>query len=114
MFGNFRVRNKLPASLETFATRGKVVAEKGKSLFCLIFTVRGNRAISFANVAVNRTRLPALGKSLRKSLPWSRSCPFIFLPGSERFGYFSKDSDKSQDARQFSAAFDIRGISKMG
>ena len=29
---------------------------------CLVFTVRGNSAISFANVAVNRTRLPVLGK----------------------------------------------------
>ena len=71
MFGNFRVHNKLPTSLETFATRDKVVADKGKSLFCLVFTVRGNSTISFANVAVYRMRLPALGKSLRKSLPWS-------------------------------------------
>ena len=63
MFGNFRVHKKLPASLETFATRGKVVADKGKSLFCLVFTVRGNSAISFANVAVNRTRLPVLVKA---------------------------------------------------
>ena len=50
MFGNFRVHNKLPASLETFAARGKVVADKGKSLFCLAFIVRGNSAITFANV----------------------------------------------------------------
>ena len=115
MFGNLRVHNKLPASLETFATRGKAVADKGKSLFCLFFTVRGNSAISFANVAVNRTCLPLLGKkSLRKSLPWSRSCRFIFLPGSGRVGYFSKDSDKIQDASQFRAAFDIRGNSQMG
>ena len=69
VFGNFRLHNKPPVSLETFATRGKVVADKGKSLFCSVFTVRGNNAISFANIAVNRTRLPALGKSLRKSLP---------------------------------------------
>ena len=69
VFGNFRVHNKPPVSLETFATRGKVAANKGKSLLCLVFTVRGNNTISFANVAVNRTRLPALGKSLRKSLP---------------------------------------------
>ena len=114
VFGNFRVHNKLPASLETFATRGKVVADKGKLLFSLVFTVLGNSTISFPNVAVNRTRLPVLGKSLRKSLPWSRSCPFIFLPGSGRFGYFSKDCDKIQDASQFSAAFDIHGNSQMG
>ena len=49
------------------------MADKGKSLFCLVFIVRGNSATSFANVAVNRTRLPALGKSLRKSLPWAEA-----------------------------------------
>ena len=69
VFGNFRVHNKLPAALETFATRGKVVADKEKTLFCLVFTVLGNSAISFANVEVNRTPLPVLGKSLHKSLP---------------------------------------------
>ena len=90
------------------------MADKGKSLLCLVFAVRGNSAISFANVGVNRTRLPVLGKSLRKSLLWSRNCRFIFLPGSGRFGYFSKDSDKIQDASQFRAAFDIRGNSQMG
>ena len=105
---NFQLR------LKPFATRGKVVADKGKLLFSLVFTVRGNSAISFANVEVNRTRLPVLGESLRKSLPWSRICPFIFVPGSGRFGYFSKDCDKFQDASQFSAAFDIRGNSQMG
>ena len=70
------------------------MADKGKSLFCLVFTVRGDSAISFANVAVKRTRLPVLGKSLRKSLPWSQSCRIIFLSGSGRFVIFQRTVTK--------------------
>ena len=70
---------QLAPTLETFATRGKVVADKDRSLFCLVFTVHGNNAISFANVAVNRTRPPVLGRSLRIFLPWSKLSFFSFL-----------------------------------
>ena len=57
------------------------MADKGKSLFCLVFTVCGNSAISFANVAVNRTRLPALGISLRHGLEAVLLFSFLVVEG---------------------------------